>query len=71
MTYTVKNGQDLTVMILSHAGNLKYYEARMNVVLPAGATFTAPPQITSVSYYDIDGNPAAGPAIIDYTVEER
>lgn len=71
MTYHVANGQDLTVMILSHLGTLKYYEARMNVVLPSGVTFTSPPQITSVSYYDINGNVATGPAIVDYTVEER
>jgi len=66
-----KNGTDLTVGLLSPSGKLKYFEARVEIVLPSGGTFSGTPTITSVSYYDINGNPVAGPATTNYVVEVR
>jgi hypothetical protein len=66
-----KNGDDLTVMLLSPSGKLKYYEARMEIVLPTGGAFSGTPTITAVNYYDVDGNVSTGPAINDYVIEVR
>ena len=71
VTSRLSNGEDLTVIILSPVGKLKYYEARINIVLPGTAQFDGQPTIASVNYYDIDGAPTAGPLIADYVIEER
>ena len=59
------NGQDLTVIITSPTGKLKYYEARFSVVLQPFATFSGAPTITSVRYFDVNGNETVGP-VSDY-----
>lgn len=61
MIYGLNNGQDLTVILTSMTGKLKYNEARFSVVLRTGAIFTATPTVTSVRYFDLNGVEIAGP----------
>ena len=61
-------GNELTVMLISPTGALKYYEPRFSIVLRSDVTFTNVPVITQVQYYDLDGNPAVGPSVSNYTV---
>jgi hypothetical protein len=69
------SNQDLTLMLLSPIGKLRYYESRFSIVLLNNSTtsisFTAIPVITSVRYFDINGNQVAGPLISDYVVQLR
>jgi hypothetical protein len=62
-------------MLLSPTGRLRYYEPRFSIVLINNSTqaisFTATPVITSVRYFDINGNTVAGPPISSYTVQLR
>lgn len=62
---TVNN--DLTVIFTSQDGTLKYQEAQFDVVLHSATSFTALPTITSVRYFDINGNEVSGP-VSDYNV---
>lgn len=65
------NGNELTVMFISPQGKLQYYEPRFAVVLDSSVNFSAvpfPATISSVQYYDIDGNPVAGPLSTEYSV---
>jgi hypothetical protein len=61
------DGTDLTVMFISSTGKLQYYEPRFSVVAELD-DFSANGTITSVTYYDIDGNTMTGPGISDYGV---
>jgi hypothetical protein len=61
MIYGLNNGQDLTVMLFSPTGKLKYNEARFSVVLRTGASFTGTPTVTSVRYFDLNGSEITGP----------
>lgn len=74
-TYRHDSSQNLTVMLLSPAGKLRYYEPRFSIVLINNSTqvidFTATPVITSVRYFDINGNAVAGPSISNYAVQLR
>lgn len=69
------SNQDLTLMLLSPTGRLRYYEARFSIVPLKNSTqsigFTATPVITSVRYFDINGNVVAGPAISDFVIQLR
>lgn len=67
VSYGLSGGKDLTVIITSPSGRLKYYEARFSVVLPSFITFSGTPTINSVSYYDVNGSISTGPAS-DYVV---
>jgi len=58
--YGLNNGEDLTVILTSLTGKLKYYEARFSVALRA-ASFTATPTVTSVRYFDLNGVEITGP----------
>jgi hypothetical protein len=55
------NQQDLTVMLVSMTGKLKYNEARFSVVLRTGASFTGTPTVTSIRYFDLNGSEITGP----------
>ena len=61
------DGSTLTVLFLSAGGNIRYYEPRFGAVAEY-AYFTDVPILTSVRYFDIDGNEITGPAVADYTV---
>lgn len=61
------DGTDITVLFISSADKLKYYEPRFAIVAEL-ADFTATPTITSVRYFDSQGNEITGPAISDYSV---
>lgn len=61
------NGNQLTVLFLSSAGKIKYYEPRFSVVAES-AIYSATPTITSVRYFDMNGNAMSGPAISNYVV---
>lgn len=62
------NGEDLTVILTSPTGELEYYEARFSIVLHTAVTFIGTPNVTSVRYFDINGNEVGGPVAPDYTV---
>ncbi len=62
------DGTEITVMFISATGKLQYYEPRFSVMAET-ADFTATPTITSVQYFDVDGNIVTGPTIADYSVE--
>ncbi len=64
------NGEDLTVIITSMTGLLKYYESRLSVVLHSSISFSGTPTITSIRYFDLNGNEVSGP-VVDYTVVMR
>jgi hypothetical protein len=61
------DGTELTVVYVSISGQMYYYEPRFSVMAEK-ADFTSVPTISSVRYFDIDGNEIAGPAISDYSV---
>jgi hypothetical protein len=67
--------QDMDVILMSPLGKLRYYEQRFSVVLvdreDVDDFFSVTPVITSVNYYDIDGNQVAGPLAADYSIELR
>ena len=66
MSYGLVNGQDLTVMITSLSGALKYQEARFSIVLHSVVSFSGTPTITSIRYFGLDGLELSGP-VTDYT----
>lgn len=69
------SNQDLTLMLLSPTGRLRYYEARFSIVPLKNSTqsisLTATPVITSIRYFDINGNQVAGPLASDFVVQLR
>ncbi len=68
------DGDELTVIFLSPKGVLQYFEPRFAVVLDSDvhfSTVTEPVSLSSVRYYDMDGNPLTGPSVFDYLVEIR
>ncbi len=73
--YRHDSNQDLTVMLLSPPGWLRYYESRFSIVLFNNSrltiSFIATPVITSVRYFDINGNQVAGPLPSDFVVQLR
>jgi len=71
LTSSLSNGQDLSVLLVSASGTMQYYEPRFSIVLNAGNSFLAPPTITSVRYFDANGNETTGPAVSDYALEVR
>jgi len=62
------DGTNLKVMFISATGKLQFYEPRFAVVGET-ADFTTVPVISSVNYYDINGNPAVGPLPVDYDIQ--
>ena len=65
------NDNELTVMFISPQGLLQYYEPRFAVVLDSGVHFSNvpyPASISSIKYYDINGNLASGPLSNQYSV---
>jgi hypothetical protein len=65
------NGNELTVMFISPQGKLQYYEPRFAVVLDQSVNFSAvpfPATISSIQYYDNNGNPVSGPLSSEYSV---
>lgn len=75
VSYRHDSNQDLTVMLLSPTGRIQYYEPRFSIVLRHDSNltidFAGTPTMTSVRYFDINGNQTAGPAITDYVVQLR
>jgi len=55
------------VIVSSMTGLLKYYEARFSVVLHSSISFSGTPTVTSIRYFDLNGNEVVGP-VTDYTV---
>ena len=65
------NGNELTVMFISPQGKLQYYEPRFAIALDSGVHFSkvpSPASISSIKYYDINGNLVAGPSSNQYSV---
>lgn len=75
LIYNHDDNEDLTVMFLSPTGGLNYFEPRFSIVPLVNSSlnigFTQPPVITSVSYFDINGNPVSGPLVSEFSVEVR
>lgn len=67
VSYALTTPDDLTVMLISPSGGLKYYEARFSIVLNTLFTFNGTPTITSIRYFDVNGNETTGP-VSDYVV---
>lgn len=65
--YGLNNGEELTVIVTSMAELLQYYEGRFTVVLPSGVSFVGTPSVTSVRYFDLNGNEYPDPGH-NYTV---
>ena len=68
------NGNELTVMFISPKGKLHYYEPRFAVVLDSSVNFSQvpfPATMSSVQYYDVDGNVATGPLASQFSVVIR
>lgn len=72
------SGDSLIVSYISPTGLMEYFEPRFSVIpLPArpitgnppGTYPSAPPVVTSVKYFDVNGNIVAGPGIADYNIE--
>jgi hypothetical protein len=61
------DGSELTVMYISNTGQMYYYEPRFSVMAEK-AEFNSVPMITSVRYFDVNGNEITGPAISDYSI---
>ncbi|HFD80724.1 MAG TPA: hypothetical protein ENK05_10095 [Gammaproteobacteria bacterium] len=61
------DGSTFTIMFISTSGQLQYYEPRFSVMAET-ADFTSTPTITSIRYFDMNGNETTGPAITDYSV---
>ncbi len=62
-------------MLLSPTGKLQYYESRFAIALRNNSdptiSFAGTPVITSVRYFDINGNLVAGPPVTDFVVQLR
>jgi hypothetical protein len=73
--YSHDSNQDLTVMFLEPRGKLRHDEPRFSIIPLNNDDFTIDfsqtPVINSVSYYDIDGKPVAGPLVSEFTVDMR
>ncbi len=74
--YHHDSNQDLTIMLMSPTGKLQYYESRFAIALrfdpnDASFNFVGTPVISSVNYYDVNGNTVAGPPISDFSVQMR
>lgn len=71
-TYRHDGNQNLTVMLLSPTGKLRYFESRFSIVPRNNEnqviSFVGTPTIISVRYFDINGNQVAGPAVSDFVV---
>lgn len=68
------NGNELTVIFISPKGKLQYYEPRFAVVLDSSVNFSqvpVPATISSIKYYDVDGNVATGPLASQFSVAIR
>ncbi len=61
------DGAEITVLFISSADKLKYYEPRFSIMAEL-ADFDVPPTLTSVRYFDGLGNEVTGPAISDYSI---
>ena len=74
-SYRHDSNQNLTVLLLSPSGRLQYYESRFAIALrndlDPPLSFAGTPVITSVRYFDINGNLVAGPPITDFVVQLR
>jgi hypothetical protein len=74
-TYRHDGNQNLTVMLLSPTGRLRYFESRFSIVPRNNEnqviSFVGTPTIISVRYFDINGNEVAGPAVSDFVVQLR
>ena len=73
--YSRDVNQDMTVMLLSPKGRLRYFAPRFSLVLGDVEgqvdSFLSTPVINSVRYFDTGGNLVAGPAVTDFNVEMR
>ena len=74
-TYRHDDNQNLTVMLLSPTGKLRYFESRFSII-PLNdenqvISFVGTPTIISVRYFDINGNQVAGPLVSDFVVQLR
>ncbi|VAW53357.1 hypothetical protein MNBD_GAMMA06-386 [hydrothermal vent metagenome] len=56
-----RTGDEISIHIISPVGKLSEIQARASIVIPEDASFTIPPTITSITYYDINGDVVAGP----------
>lgn len=74
-TSRLDSNQNLTLMLLSPTGRLRYYESRFSIVPRNDGdqviSLIGTPTILSVRYFDINGNEVAGPAASDFVVQLR
>jgi hypothetical protein len=65
VTYGLTGTNQLTIMMISPKGNLKYFEPRISVLFNplAHLTWAEVPTVSSVTYYDIDGVPVGTPMV--------
>jgi hypothetical protein len=68
VTWTVNSNEELVVIMMSASGGLLANESRFSIVLKPTFSFTAPPVISEVTYYDINGNIVVGHTPAEYTV---
>lgn len=65
--WSLSNGQDYTITLISPLGWLAEYEARFQLVFK-NASVVNTPTMTSVRYFNVNGAEVAGPAPNQYTV---
>lgn len=60
-----RSGDDLLVTFVSPVGAMQSYEARCSIMVwPGyGSQVVGTPTLTSVKYFDVNGNPVSGPAL--------
>jgi hypothetical protein len=62
------NNNELTVMLISPGGGLQAVESRFSVIPYPKFNFTSVPTITSVQFFDVDGQLVTGPVASDFSV---
>lgn len=59
-----RNGDEFVVTFISPVGGMQPYETRFSILpLPGQGTIVGTPSLTSVKYFDVNGNPVSGPAL--------
>jgi len=75
LIYNHDSSEELTVILVSPDGQLKYFQPRFSIALIDNpflpVSFIGIPAVTSVKYYDINGNQVSGPMVGDFSVEVR
>ncbi|RDH86147.1 MAG: hypothetical protein DIZ80_01375 [endosymbiont of Galathealinum brachiosum] len=62
------DNNELVIMLMSPNGFLQTIESRFSIVLAPKISFTSQPVITSLNFFDVNGDPVSGAVATDYSV---